>query len=113
MVMPLIVYPCNEKQKLVKTHSILQKDHHPQDGQVVRDAGDVRSQAWLNSAIMTKWLAEVYHPHLLSTGQRLTQSILFMDNCSVQRTEECLAFSPHRGEVRVLPSSLHPTAAAA
>ena len=39
----------------------------------------------------------MYHPHLLSTGQDLTQSILFMDNCSVHRTKECLAFFRRTG----------------
>ena len=97
MVTPLVVYPCNEKKKLVKTHQSFRKTITLKTGKSFEMLVTYARKAWLNSAIMAKWLAEVYHPHLLSTGQDLTQSILFMDNCSVHRTEECLAFFHRTG----------------
>jgi hypothetical protein len=41
---------------------------------------------------MAKWLEQVYYPHLRATGQDISKSILFMDNCSAHRTDESMAF---------------------
>jgi hypothetical protein len=97
MLTPLVVYPCNEKKKLVKTHQFFPKTIILKTGKPFQLLVTYARKAWLNSVIMAKWLAEVYHPHLLSTGQDITNSILFMDNCSAHKTEECLSFFDRTG----------------
>jgi transposase len=91
MLTPLVVYRCYEKKKLVKTHQFFKKtimaDGKPFDIWVT-----YARKAWLNATIMVKWLEQVYIPHLQATGQDISKSILFLDNCSAHKTEECLAF---------------------
>ena len=91
------MYPCNEKKKLVKTHQFFLKTITLKTGKPFEILVTYARKAWLNGVIMAKWLVEVYHPHLLSTGQDITESILFMDNCSVHRTDECLSFFTRTG----------------
>ena len=97
MLTPLVVYRCYEKKRLVKTHQFFSKTIITADGKSFNMWVTYARKAWLNGAIMAKWLELVYHPHLQSTGQDVSQSILFMDNCSAHKTEECMAFFSQTG----------------
>lgn len=97
MLTPLVVYRCYEKVKFVKTHQFFKKTIITTDGKPFHMWVTYARKAWLNGPIMAKWLQEVYHPHLQSTGQDISQSILFMDNCSAHRTDESMAFFQQKG----------------
>lgn len=97
MLTPLVVYRCYEKVRLVKTHQFFKKTIITSDGKPFEIIVTYAKKAWLNGAIMEKWLQEVYHPHLQTTGLDIKKSILFMDNCSAHRTDEAMAFFQQTG----------------
>ena len=97
MLTPLVVYRCYEKTRLIKTHKFLNKTITTADGKPFNIIVTYARKAWLNGPIMAKWLQQVYYPHLQSTGLDVSKSILFMDNCSAHRTEECMGFFSQTG----------------
>ena len=97
MLTPLVVYRCCEKKRLVKTHQFFKKTITTADGKPFDLWVTYARKAWLNGPIMAKWLELVYHPHLQAAGQDISKSILFMDNCSAHRTEECMTFFSQAG----------------
>ena len=97
LLAPLVVYRCYEKKKLMKTHQFFKKTIITADGKPFDMWVTYARKAWLNGAIMAKWLQQVYHPHLQGTGQDISKSILFMDNCSAHKTEESMTFFSQAG----------------
>jgi hypothetical protein len=83
--------------KFVKTHQFFKKTIITSDGKPFDIVVTYARKAWLNGTIMAKWLMEVYHPHLQTTGLDISKSILFMDNCSAHRTDESMAFFQQAG----------------
>ena len=88
---------CSKKKKLVKTHQFFMKTIITADQKPFNIWVTYARKAWLNGTIMGKWLEQVYLPHLQLTGQDISKSILFMDNCSVHRTDESMAFFQQKG----------------
>jgi hypothetical protein len=97
MLTPLVVYRCYEKVNFVKTHQFFKKTIMTSDGKPFEIVVTYAKKAWLNGAIMEKWLQEMYHSHLQTTGLDVSQSILFMDNCSAHQTDEAIAFFQKTG----------------
>ena len=92
----------------MKTHQFVKKTIITSDGKPFDIWVTYALKAWLNATIMTKWLEIVYIPHLQATGQEISKSVLFLDNCSAHRTEECLRSSRRLVSAMNSSPSLHP-----
>jgi hypothetical protein len=97
MLIPLIIHRCYEEKVFVKTHQFFRRTILTTTGQPFDVWVTYTRKAWLNGPIMSKWLELVYLSHLSAIGQDTSKSILFMNNCSAHKTDECIAVIQQAG----------------
>ena len=68
-----------------------------------------RSKGWLDSEMMCVWLEHVYGQGVAFFGVHTSDSVLFMDGCSADHTEECEGTARRLGiQVERLPPNCTP-----
>ena len=80
MVTPLVIHRCYEKKRFIKTHQFFKKTIITSDGKPLNIWVTYARKAWLNGAIMTKWLELVHASYVQSTKRtalRTTQYYLW------------------------------------
>jgi hypothetical protein len=85
MVTPLVI---RSGGKTSRYNGVFFEETHGGMKMYVTESG----KAWLNSAGMVKWLHTVHLPYVRNAQlQKLQDTLLFMDNCSVHDGEQCTA----------------------